>query len=231
MAKTVKNSPDQILESFAIVATERELRARDGAMSAKVIEVKRYQRHRFENTYADLLCSPSYGAATRFFLNDLYGPQDFTRRDKQFLKIVPALRRLFPDEVVSMVDALARLHALSESLDTAMAVQLPTIELTEASYSVGWRAVGRRLDRESLVELTLFVGACLDRYTSTPLLCHSLRLMRLPARAAGLSELQVFLETGFEAFRKMGRAQYFLETIAFRERQFMQKLFFDGATS
>ncbi len=59
--------------------------------------------------------------AARFFLDDLYGPEDFTRRDEQFARVVPGLVRLFPQEIVGTVISLGELHALSEQFDTAMA--------------------------------------------------------------------------------------------------------------
>ena len=46
-------------------------------------------------------------------LDELYGPQDFSDRDAQFARVVPALVRLFPQELVETVAVLARLHALS----------------------------------------------------------------------------------------------------------------------
>lgn len=67
-----------------------------------------------------MLESKRYGAASRFFLDELYGPIDFTQRDHQFARVVPALVKLFPWQIVDTVGALAALHALSEALDTQM---------------------------------------------------------------------------------------------------------------
>jgi len=58
---------------------------------------------------------------------------------------------------------------------------------------------------------------------------HSLRLMRRPARAAGLGELQRFLERGFETFRGLPDARAFLCGIALREREMVVRLFGAGA--
>jgi len=79
--------------------------------------------------------------------------------------------------------------------------------------------------------LMLAVGTALDKYTRNPLLRHSLRLMRSPAKAAGLGALQQFLETGFDTFRAMGGAQEFLHTIAQRERALAALLFAGGAVA
>jgi hypothetical protein len=58
-----------------------------------------------------------------------------------------------------------------------------------------------------------------------PLLHTTLKLLRRPARAAGLFELQDFLERGFTAFRAMSGADEFLETVGSRERAIMERLF------
>jgi len=74
----------------------------------------------------------------------------------------------------------------------------------------------------------LDVGQALDALTRKPLLRHSLRLMRGPAMAAGLSALQRFLETGFDTFRAMRGAEGLLDTIARRERSLAAELFAGG---
>ena len=90
-------------------------------MVQQVALLKGYQQQRFANTYADLLANPRYAKATDFFLQELYGPGDFSKRDSQFVRVVPALTKLFPAEVVVTVAKLARLHAISETLDMKMA--------------------------------------------------------------------------------------------------------------
>jgi hypothetical protein len=52
-----------------------------------------------------------------------------------------------------------------------------------------------------------------------------LKLSRLPARAAGLWELQQFLERGFAAFAELGGAEEFLRTIERQEREVSRRLF------
>lgn len=85
-------------------------------------------------TYAGLLLTTRYAAAVRFFLDELYGPSSFTQRDAQFARVVPALVRLCPREIVETVATLAELHALSESLDTTMAKHLGEIPVNAIDY-------------------------------------------------------------------------------------------------
>src|SRR5512137_1032662 len=92
-----------ILAHLNTVAAERERRRADPALDARVRAVKHYQHARFAKTYTDLLAQPRFTRAAQFFLDDLYGPRDFTERDTQFARIVPGLVRLFPHEIVATV--------------------------------------------------------------------------------------------------------------------------------
>lgn len=214
-----------ILESLQVVEAQRALRAGDALLDARVKAIKHYQHARFQFTYADLLATPRYVKATNFFLEELYGPNDFSKRDAQFARVVPALVRLFPHEVVLTVQTLGELHALSETLDTAMARVMQPGPVGLAAYAAAWQAVGRPAEREAQITLMRRVGDALDGYTRNPLLRHSLRLMRGPARLAGLHELQAFLESGFDTFKEMRGAKEFLDTVVQREREVKAFLF------
>lgn len=215
----------EILRNLEIVGGERARRRGDTVLDARVTAVKAYQHARFERTYADLLASPRYARPARFFLEDLYGPYDFSARDDQFGRVVPGLVRLFPHEVVETVLALSQLHALSESLDSRMAAALEADEVTAGRYVQCWQRSSTPAERERQIVLMLAVGQALDRYTRNPLLRHSLRMMRGPAKALGLGALQSFLETGFDTFKEMRGAADFLATIASRERALALLLF------
>ncbi len=215
----------RILAELEVVNRERAMRAADPALAATVVALKAYQQQRFARTYADLLTSPRYAAAARFFLDELYGPKDFTQRDEQFARVVPGLVRLFPREIVETVEVLAKLHALSESLDTVMARHLLGTALDREAYIHAWQATGQPEAREQQIVFTLAVGRDLDRLTRKPLLRTSLHLMRGPARAAGLPALQQFLEIGFDTFKAMGGAVEFLGTVGARERELARALF------
>ena len=219
------DSAQFIRNSVSDVDRGRMTIAGDPELASAVSAVKIYQSLRFQNSYRDLIASGPYQAAARFFLEELYGPGDFADRDGQFARVVPGLVRLFPQEIVGTVAELGELHALSETLDTAMGKALVSPKLDAAGYCQAWRAVGCAPDRERQITLMLAVGSDLDRYTDRALLRHSLRLMRGPAGAAGLGALQRFLESGFDTFREMRGAEYFLNTIAQRERALAGLLF------
>lgn len=216
---------DSILAFLETVAHERASRALSPPLEQRVRAVKLYQQRRFSHTYADLLTSPRYAGAARFFLDELYGPADFSQRDAQFARVVPALVRLFPRDVVETVSTLAQLHALSEGLDSEVARHLVGDQVDASTYITAWQDAGGADRREMQVALTLAVARSLDQLTRKPLLRHTLRMMRGPAHAAGLAELQRFLEAGFDIFVAMRGADEFLAMIGTRERALMQTLF------
>ncbi|PTT82950.1 hypothetical protein DBR42_16345 [Pelomonas sp. HMWF004] len=218
-------SAESLLKELREVDAERARRAADPALERRVQALKAYQQRRFAFTYADLLAHPRYEAATRFFLHQLYGPDDYRQRDAQFARVVPTLTRVFPSEVVDTVARLARLHALSERLDTRMAERLLSPDITAAAYADAWRACGEPQARQQQIELTMAVGDALDQLTRKPLLRHSLKLMRGPAQLAGLGALQSFLESGFDTFRAMRGAGEFLSTVRQREDGLARSLF------
>lgn len=215
----------EILAHLDVVRIERTVRAADAGLAARVGAIKCYQQRRFELTYADLLVHPRYAGASRFFLEELYGPTDFTQRDAQFARVVPGLARMFPAEVVDTVRTLAELHALSERFDTRMARDLGSPEVDRSAYVRAWQTCNEAPSRDRQIDLLLRVGRDLDRLTRSALLRHSLRLMRAPARAAGLVALQSFLECGFDTFRAMHGADEFLAIVEQRERSLAAILF------
>ncbi len=214
-----------ILAELASVDRVRDERRADPGLSARAAALRAYQAARFERSYPDLLADPRHRAATRFFLQELYGPEDFFARDAQFARIVPALTRLAPAEVVRTSLTLVRLHALSEMLDATMARSLPAAVITSADYVRAWQSTGQPSQRRRQIALTLEIGHALDRYTRNAMLRTTLRMMRRPARAAGLGELQRILETGLETFGEMRGASAFLALIEQRETEFADALF------
>ena len=221
----MSTTAEAILETLRVVEGERHRRAGDAGLARRVVAIKAFQQRRFAHTYADLLNSTRYGPAASFFLEELYGPNDFSRRDAQFARVVPSMIRLFPREIVETVAILADLHALSETLDTAMGSHLHDPLVTPLAYVRAWQATGHSADRQTQIRLTLNVATRLDQLTRQPLLRNTLRLMRGPARAAGLAELQQFLEAGFDTFRAMKGAQEFTDIVQAREQSLASSLF------
>ena len=194
-------------------------RAQNPILAGALERLSDWQSRRLAVTYADLARDPRYAEAIAFFQTDLYGPQDFSRRDADLARVVPMMARMLPESVILTVAKAMELSALSHELDMRVNDFLPRADaqFSVEDYSRAFRRAGRWPDRRRQIELIGEVGTALDRAVGKPLIRSALALMRAPARAAGLAELQTFLERGFDAFRRMKGADTFLATVRERE--------------
>ncbi len=206
----------------------------DPDLDADRTRLRAWQAARLARSHADLLASPRYGAAARFFLDELYGPKDFSARDEEVARILPTLIAVLPAAGIRTLALAVEVDALSEELDAAMAAELrragAVANIGDEAYAEAYRRCGRREERELQITLVGETGEALAALVRKPLVHAALRLMRRPAKLADLAGLQHFLEDGYRAFRGMGNAEEFLATIRRRETAILQRLF-DGAAA
>jgi hypothetical protein len=94
----------------------------DATVRARRDELRAWQARRLTRTHADLLASPRYATATRFFLYELYGAKDFSQRDAELTRVIPTLSRFLPEAALGTIADAVELDALTERLDLATAV-------------------------------------------------------------------------------------------------------------
>ncbi len=218
---------ERIRSQLDTVAALRQQAHHEG-LGAAVAIVKQLQASRFRATYADVLLHPQQGLAAHFFLDRLYGDHDFADRDVQFGRIAGALERMFPGAVIELAIDLAEMHALTETLDHTLATHWLALGETEPlaeRYVRSWRLTAQRPARERQLMVVRHIGLELQRMTRSKSLLLALKMMRRPAKAAGMSALQQFLEDGFAAFAALGDAGPFLTTVEGRERRWIERLF------
>jgi hypothetical protein len=187
--------------------------------------LKTWQSERLGLSFTPLRGHERFGLAAEFFLSDLYGAGDVTWRDRDVSRIMPVMTRWLPDSVLLTLAEALELDLLSREFDIEMARALDGPKLDAARYAKAYRAVGDAVNRRRQITLIRVVGEELERIVRKPFVLGVLKLARGPARGAGLSGLQTFLERGFAAFRHMGPAKEFLDIIVNGEQQVMQRLF------
>ncbi len=218
----VKTSALVLIDQIALI---RDTIARDQRNLAGLQAVQQWQAQRLQRTYTDYATQPRYRAAIEFFLQDLYGPHDFTQRNRDLRRVLYQWERLLPQRALDALLYALELEALSQSLDVAVAAALGGTAPTHASYPVAYRKVGRRDERQRQIWLTLAAGRALDSLIEAPAVGIALRTARLPARVLGVAALHAFLERGYNAFKKMAGASELLQAIQQRETTTMHRLF------
>ncbi len=228
MAETSTGESAQatLVRELQRVARLHDERAGNPILAGALDRLADWQARRLRMTYADLAADPRYTAAVVFFQNDLYGPGDFSRRDADLARVVPMLVRVLPDPVILTVAAAMELNGLSQELDRVLLTRLPRADghFTVAEYSRAYRKTGNFPLRRRQIKLIGDIGQSLDHYVAKAWIRTALVMMRQPAKLAGMSALQEFLERGFGAFRNMGGAQTFLATIEERETAIMEAM-------
>ena len=200
-------------------------------LAGSLERVAHWQARRLRMTYADLAADPRYRAAVVFFQNDLYGPGDFSRRDADLARVVPMMVKVLPERMIATVALAMELNALSQELDRVLLARLPRADghFNVLEYCKAYRRAGNFPMRRRQVKLIVDIGMALDTHVRKPLTRTALAMTRQPAKLAGLSELQDFLERGFSAFRAMNGASEFLSTIETRESEILEAIV-GGAT-
>ena len=232
-----------IAQSLQTVETLRRARHASPELTQRTQALRQWQALRFRQTYADVLNDASMSAAALFFLTELYSDKEYSQRDAQFARIAGTIERIFPRSVVQTATLLAQLHALSESLDACMArvwwhagehapSTLPFGDLnSQQTYHQLWHSLlqypGYEQARHEQIQATHDLGLQLQRHTQIPGLRLMLKMMRTPATAAGLQDLQRFLEKGFDTFGQLGKAgrvPLFLHTVIQRETAWLEQM-------
>ncbi len=202
-------------------------------------ELRRWQAARLRHSFARFLDDPRRREAAEFFLTDVYGDHDFARRDADIARVMPMMQRLLPESLLETVAAGIELGALTHALDLDVAEALERLapgrrRLDAALYAQAYREAGDPARRKRQIALIAQVGNGLAGAVRSSGVAALLRLSRGPARMAGLSALQGFLERGFDAFAKLHDAEGFIAEIVADERRVLRRLFaghpdpFDG---
>lgn len=192
--------------------------------------LRRWQAQRLERSFRGFLADPRMAPAARFFLTDVYGDHDFSRRDADIARVLPTMQRLLPAALLDIVADAIGLAALSHAFDLRMAEALQQLApgataVDDTLYAAAYRRVGLPRLRARQIDLVRDVGIGLAAALRAPGVAMLLRLSWGPARAAGLAELQGFLERGVDAFTRVDDVAAFVGQIERTERAISARLF------
>ena len=197
-------------------------------------QLQQWQCERLLVSHDDLAQQKRYQKAMAFFVEELYGPKDFSQRDADLVRVIPKLAKVLPDKAMNAMDDALSLNALSFDLDMAMAQYLqahfPDESINRDNYALAYRHVGRIEDRTHQIDIISHLGDQLADVIKIRGIGMLISLSRRPAKLAGLLALHEFLERGFDAFKALGDVQSFIQPVLVREKAIMQTLLSDELT-
>ncbi len=186
--------------------------------------LQHWQVARLRTTYADYAAQDRYRDTLEFFVTDLYGPHDYSQRNRDLGKVLHRFERVLSARAIDTLAMALQLELLSQELDLAMLEVIADEAITELSYMQAYRSVGRVDDRRQQIALIIGAGRALDDVVRNPAIGAALWAARLPARVAGVMVLHDFLHRGYQAFSVMQGAESFLTAVEQRETIIMNNL-------
>jgi hypothetical protein len=220
MTKTLEN----IAQHLQSTAKMQECIAREN-LTSSIRDLQIWQTKRLLITHNDLWQSKRFKPAMQFFVDELYGPKDFSQRDNELARVVPKMAKVLPNKGLVSLEAALRMNCLSLELDIALVKKLANKEINRENYFDCYRHSGDRNKREEQIELLESLGIDLAEVVKISGISAILLLSRKPAKVAGVKSLHEFLEKGFKSFKKLGNVNDFLDPIISRERALMQSLY------
>ncbi|WP_334048682.1 FFLEELY motif protein [Alteromonas gracilis] len=223
----------EIIKHIHRVNALRDLANQLGVMPI-IHQLQHWQCERLLVTHDDLAQQKRYQKAMAFFVDELYGPKDFSQRDADLVRVIPKLAKVLPDKAMNAMDDALSLNALSFDLDMAMAQYLqahfPNEPINRDNYALAYRHVGRIDERTHQIDIISHLGDQLAGVVKIRGIGMLISLSRRPAKLAGLLALHEFLERGFDAFKALGDVQSFIQPVLVREKAIMQTLLSDELT-
>jgi hypothetical protein len=201
---------------------------------ALIHQLQDWQCQRLLVSHDDLAKQQRYQKAMAFFVEELYGPKDFSQRDADLVRVIPKLAKVLPEKAMNAMNDALSLNALSFDLDMEMAQYLnkhfATQSINRDSYAQAYRSVGRKDDRESQITIISHLGDQLADVIKVRGIGMLISMSRRPAKMAGLLALHEFLDRGFNAFKAIGDVQSFIQPVLERETRLMEILLSENTT-
>lgn len=223
----------EIIKHIHRVNAQRDL-ANKLDLIALIHQLQDWQCQRLLVSHDDLAKQQRYQKAMAFFVEELYGPKDFSQRDADLVRVIPKLAKVLPEKAMNAMNDALSLNALSFDLDMEMAQYLnkhfATQPINRDSYAQAYRSVGRKDDRESQITIISHLGDQLADVIKVRGIGMLISMSRRPAKMAGLLALHEFLDRGFNAFKAIGDVQSFIQPVLERETRLMEILLSENTT-
>ncbi len=205
-------------------------RAKLSECDALITALRQLRVSRMRDSYADFAQQQRYQKAVKFVLEDLFGPNDLSYRDKQLQKAKSAMLKILPNDMLATVAKAVQFTVMSIRLDMAIAkqLQLHQVSPNDLNNHHYQQALQLATDYQECLQHTEQVAAIgyeIEIVIRKPFVSTALKMCRKPAQLMGLGELQNYLERGFEAFKTMRGSDFFLNSFVEREKQCLDALF------
>lgn len=234
----------QVSRHLHTVQTLQEM-ALDAKLLPLIQGVQAWQTLRMQSTHQAHMSNPDTAPALAFFVEQIYGPKDFSQRDADIKRVVPKMHKYMPSKALFSLESALRLHALSYELDYVLALELKKhvtaanrqfvtpnqtdankrIIINQQTYAAAFVSGHNGHLRQEQISLLEELGNNLSDAVAIKGVAMMLALSKHPARMKGLQTLHLFLQDGYKAFKKIPNSQTFMREIISKEAHLVALLF------
>jgi hypothetical protein len=219
----MSDSTKQIIRHLHGISTMQEIADKAGLIPA-IRDVQTWQCKRLLVSHQHMYQQNRFKPAVEFFINELYGPNDFSQRDQDIARIVPKMSKFLPEKALQSLASALHLNTLSFELDFALAKKLESTEINRDSYAKAYVSCDNLATRQQQIDYIRTLGNDLAEVVKMKGISSLLFISRKPAKMAGVLALHEFLEKGFKAFKNIGNVEDFIVPVVNKEHQIMQQL-------
>ena len=213
----------QIIRHLHGISTMQEIAAKAGLMTT-IRAVQTWQCKRLLVSHHEMYEQKRFKPAVEFFINELYGPNDFSQRDQDIARIVPKMSKFLPEKALQSLASALYLNTLSFELDFELAKQLVNPEINRDTYADAYIRCDNLAKRQQQIDYIRTLGNDLADVVKMKGISSLLFISRKPAKMAGVIALHEFLEKGFKSFKNLGNVQDFITPVMNKEHQILQQL-------
>lgn len=213
----------QIVRHLHGLNTMQEI-AEKAELMTTIRAVQAWQCKRLLATHQHMYQQKRFRPAVEFFINELYGPNDFSQRDKDIARIVPKMSKFLPEKALQSLASALHLNTLSFELDFDLAKNLDGTEINRETYAKAYISCDNLVDRQQQIDYIRTLGNDLADVVKMRGIASLLFISRKPAKVAGVIALHEFLEKGFKSFKNLGNVEDFIIPVVNKEHEIMQQL-------
>ncbi len=199
------------------------------ALKDKLVEVQVWQRARIEDTHADVFNKPKNTLMADYFLNQLYGGDEFKKLAEQLQRIVPKAKKVerFAPATALETGSMAIYAAiLAIELDVHLAEWLMAhnLSVNEENMLSAYRTIDEADKRREQLSNLREVCYRTDKYINSFMLRKAFAMTKKTAYRRNYQPLYDFIDAGFTAMRPLESVKGFIDPFCARELEIIDQV-------
>lgn len=199
-------------------------------LAQRLADVQAWQKQRMQKTHVEFFAQPNHQLMTAYFLNRLYGAEDFDILSRQIRRLTNnagIVEKVIPSSALKTGDTGVELARLAIQLDEEIAKYL--LEQHPADYPLNdevmrlaYLACDQASARHHQMDLLEVLGEKLDLYVRSRIVKTAFKLAKGTAKRYRIDPVYDFIDDGFKAMEPLNSAKNFVQVFTSKERQIIE---------